>query len=269
MKQIKMKQFGVVLLGLSLMAVSCSKEEVEVPMENSEPVIPVTTQELTGVFEGGWSGMLDNTKGKIEVYNGFVSIDELPTKAITDHLIDDIRFAVFDDPELRTFLTDTLGNFFFASSYEYPVTNLLVKYQVDNSQGSSFLASISGIWNGWTYTSTYIQNDFSLDSLIVITPPEPNVISFSVKADGVPYRVDLIRKEDDAAAELNMTTGLWTFQYWYSGYRVLNLKTGRQTSWNVIWSFLRRHKKEDTNLLQFQATKRTGGLPDENLIIYY
>ena len=58
MKQIKIKQFGVLLLGLSMaLMMSCSKDEEVNVVDNGEPVIPTKSQELTGEFEGQWRCM--------------------------------------------------------------------------------------------------------------------------------------------------------------------------------------------------------------------
>ena len=81
MKQKKTKQFGMILLGLSLALVtSCSNEEVEKPVDNSEPVVPITSQELTGEFEGEWSYLYGQSQtGKIVVNDGYIFIDDLFT----------------------------------------------------------------------------------------------------------------------------------------------------------------------------------------------
>lgn len=271
-----MKQFTIVVLGLGLaLLTACSKEdEVEKPAVINEPTVPMTSQELTGEFSGEWSYMYSTTQiGKIVVNDGYVFVDTLPTSAITRYLVDDIQFAFLNNPDLKDPICDKIGNFYVASSYQFPKTDLQIKYTLDSYTSESFSASISSITNMWSDITTTINIDKAppyQSETIVIAPPEPNTISFSVEADGVPYRIDLISEEHDITADLNMTTGLWLFQYWFKKVRINNLNTGQQqtleTSLFGPW-FNDRDNKEDRSLLQFQATNRTGAA--EERIIFH
>lgn len=266
MKQKKTKQFGMILLGLSLALVtSCSNEEVEKPVDNSEPVVPITSQELTGEFEGEWSYLYGQSQtGKIVVNDGYIFIDDLFTKAVVLHLVDDIRYYCLDHPEVEAQMKDSIGIFFSASSYNFPTTDLQIKYNLVSYSDGSYSASILSMKNMWSSIESHISET------IIIGPPEPNTISFGVKADGVSYRVDLISKEHETTVELSMSTGLWMFQYWFNTIRINNLETGQKYNVEIMQSggiYPRRHNKEDTNLLQFQAKKRTGSA--ENRIIAY
>lgn len=264
MKQKKMKQFGkILLLGLILALVtSCSKDEVE-PVDNSEPVIPLTSQEMTGEFEGEWSYTYGHSQnGKIVVNDRYIFIDELLTDIIVLQLVDDIRDYCLDHPEVEAQMKDSIGNFFFASSYKFPATDLQIKYNLVSYSDGSYSASILSMKNMWSdiITTIIIDKEPPYPSeTIVIAQPEPNTISFGVKADDVSYRIDLISKEHETTAELNMSTGLCVFQYWFNIIRINNLQTGQQYDAVIMNDgYPRRHNKEDTNLLQFQAKKRIG-----------
>lgn len=254
-----MKQFGFLLAVLSLALVtSCSKDE-EVIVNNQEPLIPMTSRELTGEFEVKWEYVADSTVGTIVVNNEYIIVDELPAEGIFKYIASDIQNVCFDHPETKEKLADSIGNLFFASSYQYPKTDLEIKYQLDSYSNPYYVASISSIKNTWSETSTAINIDYAapfLGKTIVIDPAEPNTISFSVEADGVPYRIDLVTKEHECTAEYNMNTGLWRFQYWFNTYRIINLQTGQHQDMKVVWSGTpRRHNKEDTIPFAFDAKK--------------
>lgn len=259
-----MKKFGVILFGLSLaLLMSCSKEEVEKPVDNGEPVVPMTSQELTGEFEGEWGSIYGNIQnGKIVVNDGFIFIDEIPAEGIFNEIKQQVLSSCIFYPELKASITDSIGNLFFASSYKYPMTDLQIKYEMGSysSKEGCFSASIESIKNIWSVTSTVLESS-------VIDPPEPNTISFSVKVDKTIYRLDLISKEHEVNAEFSIENGMWLFQYWFNTFRFINLMTGQQYDMAIMNSgYPRRHNKEDTNLLQFQAKKRTG---DSNGYVAY
>ena len=265
MKQMRTKQFGMILLGLSLALVtSCSKEEVEEPVDNSEPVVPMTSQELTGEFEGEWSSEVGNLQnGKIVVNDGYIFIDEIPAEGIFNEIRQDVLSSCIDYPELKARITDSIGNIFFASSYKYPVTDLQIKYRINSfsSDEGYYSASIKSIKNIWSVTSTVLEST-------VIDPPEPNTISFTVKVDTLFYRIDLISKEHEVNAEFFMGNGMWLFQYWFNTFRIINMMTGQQYDMAIMnYGYPRRHNKEDTNLLQFQAEERTGSA-EERIVPY-
>ena len=163
---------------------------------------------------------------------------------------------------------DSIGNFFFASSYQYPTSFLSFKYQVDSYTDESYWASISDLKNIWSDVGITIEQPDSGET-IVIDPSESNTISFSVEADGVPYRIDILSKEHEVNAEFNMKTGMWTFYYWFSSYRIYNLQTGQQYEYGLKWALVPsyRKNKEDTNYLKFQTSRRTG--PVDGNIVYY
>lgn len=254
-----MKQFGFLLAVLSLALVtSCSKDE-EVIVNNQEPLIPMTSRELTGEFEVTWDLVEDSTVGTIVVNNEYIIVDELPAEGIFKYIASDIQNVCFDHPETKEELADSIGNLFFASSYQYPKTDLEIKYQLDSYSNPYYVASISSIKNTWSDTSTAINIDYAapfLGKTIVIDPAEPNTISFSVEADDVSYRIDLVTKEHECTAEYNMNTGLWRFQYWFNTYRIINLQTGQHLDMKVsYWGAPRRHNKEDTIPFAFDAKR--------------
>lgn len=265
----RMKQFRTILLGMGLaLVMSCSKEDVEGPVDNSEPVIPVKTQELTGKFEGKWSCVTELSSGKLEVNDDYFIIYELPTKTIVDDVVNPFRSSYSDHPEIKDQLKDSIGNFFFASSYNYLTSSLSFKYQLDSYSDESFFASISNLIDNWSNISMTIIDPDS-GEITDINPSEPYNISFDVEADGVPYRIDMISKDHEVNAEFNMKTGMWTFHYWFSNYRIYNLKTGQQYEYGLKWALasIYRKNKEDTNLLKFVASRRTG--PTEGHNVYY
>jgi hypothetical protein len=123
-------------------------------------------------------------------------------------------------------------------------------------------------WDGIAWTITVHHEPPYPDETIFIDSPDMMSISFGVDADGVPYRIDLISKDKEAYADFDETTGLWTFNYWFNAFRIINRNTGRQYDMGITYSgYPRRHDKEDTILLEFKATKRTGDA--EGRIICY
>ena len=264
-----MRRLGLFILGLALVT-SCSKEEEEPKVVLDEPAVPMTSQDMTGEFEGEWDNMTEPTKGKITVNNEYIIIDELPAEGILKGLIEDINAAYLVHPEIKENLADSIGNFFFASSYKYPKTGLEIKYQLDSYSDPFYTTSICSIKNVWSETSTVINIDYEqphTGETIVIDPAEPNTISFGVEADGVPYRVDLVSKHHECIAEFNMNTGLWRLQYWFKAYRFINLQTGQKKDIQLVYDWPRRHNKEDTIPLAFYATKLKG--PIEERVIFH
>jgi hypothetical protein len=228
-------------------------------------------QELTGEFEGEWTcSEIAYSKGRIMVNERYIMIEELPAENILKSMI----FMVYDvDPDTKARIIDSIGNIFFASSYEFPATDLQIRYELGeySAINGMYYGSASSIKNMWSGLTTQFVKD---QETIVIGPAEPNNISFVVKADGQRYRIDLISKDHEVNMEFLMKeqwggtpAGLWIIQYWFSTYRVVNLQTGQQYDMAIMNSgYPRRHNKEDTNLLQFQAKKRTG---DSNGYVAY
>ena len=265
MKQIKIKQFGVLLLGLSMaLMMSCSKDEEVNVVDNGEPIVHNMNQELTGEFEGEWTcSEISSSRGRIMVNERYVIIDELPAENILKSII----FMVYDvDPDTKAKIIDSIGNIFFASSYEYPVTDLQIRYELGEYSVTNgmYYASASSVKNMLSDLTTQFVNDHET---IVIGPPEPNSISFVVKADGQRYRIDLISKDHDVDMEFLMKqqwdgtpAGLWIIQYWFSTYRVVNLQTGQQFDLSPIFSGHRMNQgKADTMQLIFNASQRISG----------
>ena len=251
-----MKQFGLLFAVLSLALVtSCSKDE-----DNTEPVIPMASRELTGEFEVTWDNRgIDTPTGNIMVNSEYIIIDKLPAESILKIIIMEMENGYYFDPEIMTEFADSMGNLLYASSYKYPKADLEIKYQLDSYSNPYYVASILGIKNKWSETSTAINIDYEPPypgETTVIDPAEPNTISFSVEANGVPYRIDLVNKDHDCIAEYNIDTGLWRFQYWFNTYRIINLQTGHDWNIKIRESFPRRHNKEDTLLLGFYAKKK-------------
>ena len=121
-----MKQFGIILIGVCLaLSTSCSKDKSDdepiVPKEKQQPEETqpeVTKLDKTGKFDVEWNCLgMQTTKGKIEADGEYFFLDDFPAETIFSKLIDDIRTSVSDTSEVRTHLTDTIGNIFFASDY--------------------------------------------------------------------------------------------------------------------------------------------------------
>lgn len=260
-----MKKFGVILFGLSMaLLMSCSKEKEEEIVDNGEPIVHSMNQELTGEFEGEWTcSEIAYSKGRIMVNERYIMIEELPAENILKSMI----FMVYDvDPDTKAKIIDSIGNIFFASSYEYPVTDLQIRYELGeySAINGMYYGSASSIKNMWSGLTTQFVKD---QETIVIGPAEPNNISFVVKADGQRYRIDLISKDHDVDMEFLMKqqwdgtpAGLWIIQYRFSTYRVVNLQTGQQFDLSPIFSGHRLNQgKADTMQLRFNASQRISG----------
>ena len=264
-----MKRLGLFILGLAMFMACSKEEEVEKPINNSEPAVPMTNYVMTGVFEGNWENMTEITKGSITVNNEYIFIDEIPAEGILKGILMDIHAVYLDRPEIKGKLADSIGNIFFAESYKYPKTDLEIKYQMDSYSEGFFTAKASSIKNMWSSKSTYIESPVSGET-IVIGPPEPNTISFSIEADGVPYRIDLVSKDHECDVKFNMndnprsTPGMWIIQYWFNTYRFNNLQTGQKWDLKVVAGglFPRRHDKEDTLIFGFDSTKLVGSVEE-------
>ena len=272
----KMKKYGVILFGLSLALVtSCTKDEVEIPVDNSKPVVPSTSQELTGVFEGEWMCMdsVHPTRGSIVVNNGYTFVDELPAEGIFNEISQYVLSICNDHPEKKAAIIDSIGNIFFASSYKYPMTDLQIKYKlVDYSAiDGIYYAKMLSIKNKLSDITTTICIDREPpypSETIVIDAPEPNTISLSVWADKVLYRIDMVSKEREVNAEFYMGNGMWMLQYWFNTFRVINMQTGKYYDFSIIYDNHRLQQgKEDTIQLRFNATKRTGSA-EERIVPY-
>ena len=274
-----MKQFVIILIGVCLaLSTSCSKEEeVEKPINNSEPVVPMSNHVMTGEFEGEWNNLpADPTNGSIVVSDEYIIIDELPTEMILQSMISIINISCLSHPELREQTIDSIGNVFFASSYKYPKTGLEIKYEMDSFSKYSYTTKTLSIKNMWSEISTAINIDYEqpqTGEAIVIDPAEPNIISFSVEADGVPYRIDLVSKDHECDVSFNMddnpwsVPGMWIIQYWFNTYRIYNLQTGKHWDIKVYYQMHRDHDTEDTVQLIFNATKLKGST--EERVIFH
>ena len=267
-----MKKFGVILFGLSMaLLMSCSKEKEEEIVDNGEPVVPMTSQELTGEFEGEWTcSEIAYSKGRIMVNERYIMIEELPAENILKSMI----FMVYDvDPDTKARIIDSIGNIFFASSYKYPMTDLQIKYKlVDYSAiDGIYYAKMLSIKNKLSDITTTICIDREPpypSETIVIDAPEPNTISLSVWADKVLYRIDMVSKEREVNAEFYMGNGMWMLQYWFNTFRVINMQTGKYYDFSIIYDNHRLQQgKEDTIQLRFNATKRTGSA-EERIVPY-
>jgi hypothetical protein len=266
-----MKRFGLLIIGLALF-VACSKDEEKELVDNSEPAVPMTNYVMTGVFEGEWDNMTEPTKGRITVNNEYIIIDELPAEGILKGLLMDVQSVYLVRPEIKEEMADSIGNIFFAESYKYPKTNLEIKYEIDSFSEGNYWAKVSSIKNMWSDISTVIESPVSGET-IVIGPPEPNTISFSVEADGVPYRIDLVSKDHECDVSFNMNDnpwsvpGMWIIQYWFNTYRIYNLQTGKHWDIKVYYQMHRDHDTEDTVQLIFNATKLKGST--EERVIFH
>lgn len=266
-----MKRFGLLIIGLALF-VACSKDEEKELVDNSEPAVPMTNYVMTGVFEGEWDNMTEPTKGRITVNNKYIIIDELPAEGILKGLLMDVQSVYLVRPEIKEEMADSIGNIFFAESYKYPKTNLEIKYEIDSFSEGNYWAKASSIKNMWSDISTVIESPFSGET-IVIDPPEPNTISFSVEADGIPYRIDLVSKDHECNARFNMNDnpesvpGMWSIQYWFNAYRFINLQTGQHWDFKIVYDWPRRHDKEDTIPFGFYSSRLSGSI--EERVIFH
>lgn len=269
-----MRRLSLFLL-LALFA-ACSKDEEKEPVDNSEPVVPMSNHIMTGVFEGEWHDMAEPTKGSITVSNEYIIIDELPAEGILKGILKEESSFYLNRPEKKAEMIDSIGNIFFASSYKYPKTGLEIKYEIDSFSDNCYTTKILSIKNTWSETSTVINIDYEppyMGETIVIDPAEPNTISFGVEADGVPYRIDLVSENHECNARFNMNgnswsiPGMWNIQYWFNTYRFYNLQTGKQWDIKIVYDLPRRHNAEDTIQLSFNATKLKGSI-EESVIFH-
>lgn len=194
------------LLGMSIVTVtSCSKDEGESnKIENSEPTIPIPAYEMSGKYEGKWNDN-DMETGNIEVYEDYIIIDELPTKAILTSIINEVR----RNPESESQMVESIGNFFSASNYNFPRTDLVIRHQLESYSDGYYIFSVKSVKNIWSSISTIIDTDYEAPypaKRIEIGPSDPLTISFGVEADGVPYRIDLISIEHEMDAKFNLST---------------------------------------------------------------
>lgn len=272
-----MKRFGLFIICLALIT-SCSKEEeVEKPIDNSEPVVPMSNHVMTGEFEGEWNNLpADPTNGSIVVSDEYIIIDELPAKLILNSMIFNINMSCLSYPEIKEQTIDSIGNIFFASSYKYPKTGLEIKYEMDSFSDNCYTTKTLSIKNMWSETSTVINIDYEqpqTGEAIVIDPAEPNTISFSVEADGVPYRIDLVSKDHECDVRFDMNEnswsvpGMWIIQYWFNTYRIYNLQTGKHWDIKIFYEWPLYPDKEDTVQLIFNATKLKGST--EERVIFH
>ena len=273
-----MKRLGLVILGLAMFMACSKEEEVEKPINNSEPVAPMSNHVMTGEFEGEWNNMpADPTNGSIVVNDKYIIIDELPTELILNSMINIINISCYSHPEIKELTIDSIGNVFFASSYKYPKTGLEIKYEMDSFSDNYFTTKVLSIKNMWSETSTVINIDYEppyTGETIVIDPAEPNTISFGVEADGVPYRIDLLSKDHECDVKFNMndnpwsTPGMWIIQYWFNTYRIYNLQTGKHWDIKIYYDWRPLYPdKEDTIQLIFNATKLVGSV-EESVIFH-
>ena len=253
-----MKQFVAVLLSLGMaFLMSCSKDDVEEPVE---PIIPGYSQELTGEFEGEWScdsGAAVPSIGKIDVESRIFFIDEIPTKTIIDNLVHPFHAAYPEHPEIRDQLNESIGDFFFASSYEYQVTDLQFNYKLDSYSDGYYFASISYLKNQFSYGAMRVYSP-ELGRTVTTAEPEPDTVPFRVEADGVKYRIDMITNVQESNAEFNMKTGMWTLNYWFSGFKLYNLYTGQNLEYSFKDADGNNVQSESHLILRFNAAKRTG-----------
>lgn len=270
-----MKQFGILLLGVSLAVMtSCSSnrsdDEPMVPKQPEETKSDVKTSDKTGKFDVEWNCMgMQPTMGKFEADNEYFFCDDFPVEAIFGRLVEIVREGAKDKPDRMAQLTDEIGNIFFASDYKYPDYGVdqILRYVNDDPHH----ARVVGIVNAWTTLNWAITIDKVApypSETIFIDSPELMTFSFGVDADGVSYRVDLTNKDKEVYADFDETTGLWSFNYWFSAFKIINLSTGQEYSKSItVSSTPQRNDKEDTILLEFKATRRTGDA-EERVILH-
>ena len=247
MKQMRTKQFGMILLGLSLaLLTSCSKDD-------DEPAIPepeVQKTEWSGEFEGEWSFLESKEVGKVMVEDGLFYIDQLPAEGIFSELLS----------KLEPYSTS--GQLFSASSYDYYGCNQMLYFKFNQDSTSLSFEQLS---NYYSYiTLNLVNDDNGQIENIVIEPSAPMTFSFCIRADGAYYRIDLVSKDHVVNAEFDESSGSWVFNYWFSHIDLINLSTGKQFSFYLSDKIIQDHPN-DNLLLQFKTTKRLG--PTDGIVI--
>ena len=255
-----MKKYGILLLGWCMMLfASCSKamdDETSVP--ESQPA-EEAAKEMTGVFDVRWGHEGMHCDGSVEVDDKQFYID-LPAEMIMNWLRDAMDKSLAGHDGIKAQITESIGPIFVASSYKYNNTQQEMVYtQVGYSNEFNY-AAFNRLTNAFTGLKTVIFVDY-VDggaTLFITAPPaEAVTFSFGVEADGVPYRIDLYNPENNATAVFDRTSGLWTFNYWYQNFNIVNLKTAAQYQ-QVIQKATRDAEHGNMLQLQFKATKRTG-----------
>ena len=271
-----MKQFGILALGLGLaLMTACSKDdEPNIPQEMETP--EETVPEWSGKFEGQWKCWdVTSTKGSIEVDGNLEEGNmafHFPAEAIFDYFIQTIRTGSIDRPIHQEHLNDTIGNIFFANSYVYKSTRQNVTFKLDTASDGSYHASDITLYNAWSLIGLCINIDKEPPypgETINIGPIGLNTIAFDVEADGVPYLVTLNNTEKKLSLDFDAATGLWTFTYPLDAFKIFNLDSGKEYSFQIVWS-LGRFMKDVYNLV-LKATQRTGpsdGISDGTIIYY-
>ena len=234
----KTKQFGMILLGLSLaLLTSCSKDDEEPAISESE----VQKTEWSGEFEGEWSFLESREVGKVMVEEGLFYIDQLPTEGIFSELLS----------KLEPYSTS--GQLFSASSYEYDGSSQMLFFKFDRD---STYISFDILKNDYSYIVVNIVNDDNGQREdIIIEPSAPMTFSFDILADSAHYRIDLVSKDHVVNAKFDESSGSWVFNYWFSHIDLTNLSTGKQFSFYLSDKIIQDHPN-DNLLLQFKTTKR-------------
>jgi len=231
------KQFGMILLGLSLALVtSCSKDEDE--LESG-----VQKSEWSGEFEAEWSFFESKEVGKVMVEDGHFYIDQLPAVAIFSELFSRIEQYSESGP-----LVD-------ASSNDYVGSSQMLFFKFDQDSTS---ISFNRLSNYYSYISLNIVNeDNGQRENIVIEPSAPMTFSFGIQANDARYRIDLVGQDHIVNAEFDESTGSWVFNYWFNHIDLINLNLGKQFSFYLSDKIIQDHP-HDNLLLQFKTTKRLG-----------
>lgn len=238
------KQFGMILLGLSLALVtSCSKDD-------DEPDCGVQNAEWSGEFEGEWSFLESREVGKVMVEDGLFYIDQLPAEGILSELLS----------KLEPYSTS--GQLFSASSYDYNGCSQMLYFKFDQDSTS---ISYNRLSNYYSYiTLNLVNDDNGQIENIVIEPSAPMTFSFGIQANDIRYRIDLVSKDHVVNAEFDESSGSWVFNYWFSHIDLINLSKGKQFSFYLSDKIILDHPN-DNLLLQFKTTKRLG--PTNGIVV--
>lgn len=272
-----MKQFGILALGLGLaLMTACSKDNDEPITPQEKETMEETVAEWSGKFDGRWTYLGNPINGTMDVEEEGIVFQTFPAKAIFSELVQAVQTGAIDRPIRQEHLTDTIGNIFYADSYNYKTTNQYVTFKLVTASDGSCHASDITLYNAWSNASLFINVDKEppyTGETFEIKPIGPNTIAFAVEADGVPYLVTLNNIEKELSLDFDASTGLWTFNYWFSSFRIFNMDDGKEYSVRLKYTGPEKENKQDTINLQFKATQRTGpsdgiGILDE-LIIYY
>ena len=194
--QMRMKQFGTILLGLGMMlALSCSKEEdyIATSQQNIDAITPY------GIFEGEWqmSKYGRDIAGEIKV-----DADQIIFDVPVDYLL--YRLGLVNEDSKSAYPNEPF--FTTTSDYTYYNTTQVMRYSE----------------LGFSATSIYIKNE-SIDNQTM--PSGNNALSFYVKADDVDSTISLVGIKEQPTGVFDNITGQWQLAIPIDEVTIFNRKT--------------------------------------------